>query len=525
MIEQKENSDLIRKKVKAGYYDLVTVAPEVAAEWHPTLNGSISPSDVSYGSHDKACWLCPNGHAYYASIKNRVCNKAGCPYCAGKKTLIGFNDLVTVAPEVAKEWHPTLNGDLNPSDYGKSSKTKVWWLCPQGHAYYSQIANRVKNGAGCPYCSGKKGLSGHNDLLTVFPEIAADWHPTMNGELKPSNVTKCSSVSVWWLCQRGHAYQAKISQRVSENSGCPYCAGVKVLIGYNDLGTVCPELAAEWDQSKNGELTPSDVLFSSEKKHYWLCPKGHSYTASIKNRSINNTGCPYCSGQKALKGYNDLTTVAPEVAREWHPTKNGDLKPSDFIKGSTKKVFWLCPNGHEYKAEIGKRAGKRHSGCPYCSGKRLLKGFNDLETCYPEIAKEWHPTLNGDLKPCDITKGNDKKVSWLCPQGHIYEAKILHRTITGSGCPYCSGNRVLPEDSIAHKYPDMMTEWDAVSNYAICSPNEIGENSSYCVWWNCLNDSNHKYPMVVYQRVLFYRRNKNPCPYCKGRRRKKSHFV
>ena len=106
-----------------------------------------------------------------------------------------------------------------------------------------------------------------------------------------------------------------------------------------------------------------------------------------------------------------------------------------------------------------------------------------------------------------------------------YKAKILHRTISGSGCPYCSGNSVLPEDSIAHKYPDLMAEWDAVSNYAICNPNEIGENSNYDVWWNCLNDPNHKYPMPVYQRVSFYNRTKIACPYCKGRRRKKSHFI
>ena len=369
-----------------------------------------------------------------------------------------------------------------------------------------------------------RSIPKEKSLAVVAPEVAAEWHPDLNGSISPAEVSYGSNAKAFWLCPNGHFYPARIADRVCLKTGCPYCSGKKPLKGFNDLETCFPDIAKEWHPSLNGDLKPSEITKATDKKVFWLCPNGHSYPARVYNRISSKTGCPYCSGKMVLEGFNDLSTVAPEIAREWHPDLNGSTSPSNVTYGTKKKAFWLCPNGHSYPARIVDRVRKK-SGCPYCSGKRLLKGFNDLETCFPEIAKEWHPSLNGDLKPSEITKANAKKVFWLCPRGHEYQAKILHRTISGSGCPYCSGNSVLPEDSIALKYPDLMKEWDVINNYAICDPKTIGENSNYEVWWNCLNDSNHNYHMPVYIRVSLYKRNKIPCPFCKGRRRKKNHFI
>ena len=133
---------------------------------------------------------------------------------------------------------------------------------------------------------------------------------------------------------------------------------------------------------------------------------------------------------KLVKGENDLATVNPVLAKEWHPTKNGNLNPEDITSGSSKEVWWLCPKGHSYSMVINQRT-KRGYGCPYCSGRRVLKGINDLATTNPELAKEWNYEKNSGLTPCDVTAGSRKKVWWLCEKGHAYEQLIIKRTNRG----------------------------------------------------------------------------------------------
>ena len=512
------------KAVLPGFNDLLTVCPEIAAEWHPTLNGDLTPSTVSKGCTKKVTWLCPEGHAYPASINSRTNQDSGCPYCSGKMVLPGFNDLLTVRPEIAAEWHPSLNGDLTPSKVTKGSSKKVMWLCPFGHTYPATITHRTLNNSGCPYCNRKAVLPGFNDLSTVCPEIAAEWHPSLNGDLTPSKVTRGSSKKVMWLCPLGHAYPATIKNRVSNHTGCPYCNGDRALPGFNDLSTVCPEIVAEWHPFLNGDLTPSNVTRGCKDKVMWLCPKGHTYSASIKNRVLCNSGCPYCGGDKAIPGFNDLSTVCPEIAAEWHPSLNGELSPMNVTKGCDKKVMWLCPNGHAYPAKIRERTS-HNTGCPYCHGKAVLPGFNDLLTVCPEIAAEWHPSLNGELTPSMVTKCCAKEVMWLCPKGHSYPAKICIRTSCKSGCPYCSGYKTALEDSFAHLYPELLPEWNYLCNYAICSPDEIKPESNKSVFWICTKDPTHTFPMSIKDRVTYYNRHKEACPSCKGLRRKKNHFI
>ena len=135
----------------------------------------------------------------------------------------------------------------------------------------------------------------------------------------------------------------------------------------NSLIAINPKLAREWHPTKNGSLTSNDVMRYSNKKVWWICKIVHEWEAAIDHRS-NGTGCPYCSG-KAVNDENCLNTTNPELAREWHPTKNGSLLPKDVTPYSHRKVWWLCKNGHEWEVAITNRSiGK---GCPYCSGKAV----------------------------------------------------------------------------------------------------------------------------------------------------------
>ena len=130
-----------------------------------------------------------------------------------------------------------------------------------------------------------------------------------------------------------------------------------------------------------------------------------------------------------------LLSEYPKLLREWHPSKNGDLKPDEFTYGSIVKVWWLCSKGHSYNTRILSRTSSK-TGCPYCSGHRVGKD-NNLKVLFPKIATEWHPKKNGDLKPEDFPGSSNKKVWWLCPIDHSYDARIYNRTINKSGCPHC----------------------------------------------------------------------------------------
>ena len=199
------------------------------------------------------------------------------------------------------------------------------------------------------------------------------------------------------------------------------------------------QLMAEWNWEKNNELGlyPKKLTFGSGKKVWWKCYKGHEWQAVIYNRN-KGIDCPYCSNQKILKGYNDLGTLNPVLAKEWNYEKNGDLKPEYVSVGSNKKVWWKCNKGHEWIAIINHR-NNGHS-CPYCSNQKILKGYNDLGTLNPALAKEWNHERNGDLKPEDVTVGSNKKVWWKCKKGHEWQS-IINNRHKGIGCPVCNAER------------------------------------------------------------------------------------
>ena len=260
---------------------------------------------------------------------------------------------------MAEQWHPTKNGDLTPSDVKEGSGKSVWWLCEKGHEWKAVIGSRA-TGNGCPYCSGKRA-STENNLQVLNPDLAKQWHPTKNGDLTPSDITVRSAKKVWWTCEKDHEWDSTVANRTSGN-GCPYCAGKRVWDG-NSLHTLNPDLAKQWHPSKNGELTPNDVTIGSGKKAWWICDKGHEWEAAISSR-IRGNGCPFCAGQR-VGADNSLQTLNSDLAKQWHPTKNGTLTPNDVTLGSSKKVWWQCDKGHEWEAVILRR--RNGARCPLCN--------------------------------------------------------------------------------------------------------------------------------------------------------------
>ena len=174
------------------------------------------------------------------------------------------------------------------------------------------------------------------------------------------------------------------------------------------LADVCPELINEWSQ-RNLPLTPDSVTHGSNKIVWWNGKCGHEWRASIKNRVISGSGCPYCSHNAILEGYNDLASQKPELAAEWS-ARNAPLLPTQVTVFANRKAWWKCKEcGNEWETLISTRSDG--SKCPYCSGYILLKGFNDFATLYPQLAEEWSDR-NLPLTPDTVNDKSRKNVWW-----------------------------------------------------------------------------------------------------------------
>ncbi len=498
--------------VITGKTDLATQYPEIAEQWHPTLNGTLKPADVKPFSEKMVYWICPKcRHEWKARVADR-CEGYDCPLCASKVVVAGVNDLQTTNLDLALQWNYTKNGDLLPTMVTAKSSKRAWWECPVcGHEWEAVIASRSA-GRGCPCCSNKAVHAGINDLSTTNPALAAEWNYAKNGSLTPQMVTSGSGKEVWWRGPCGHEWKTDISNR-NKGNGCPICSGATPLIGETDLATVNPDLADEWDYEKNGSLTPQMVTGMSGLSVSWKCINGHSWQARISNRATFGQDCPYCWGRVAAAGETDLATVHPEIAAQWHPTKNGSLTPQMVTCGSIKMVCWQCPDNpeHSWKATVNDRTNGK--GCPICHNKKILVGENDLATTNPKIASQWHPDLNGELTPRMITAGSRMNVWWRCPENpkHIWRASVESRQ-NGRGCPICSNRQVLEgENDLTTTHPHIAAEWHPDLNGEL-TPRMVTAGSSIKAWWRCSANPKH-----IWRASVGSRQNGNGCPICSNR--------
>ena len=277
-------------------------------------------------------------------------------------------------------------------------------------------------------------------LSVTHPDIAAQWHPTKNGDLAPIAVVSGSNKRVWWRCPevREHEWRTEVKQRTRDGTGCPQCSG-RLTSRTNSLAARFPDIAAQWHPTRNGDLTPDRIVAGSHKRVVWKCSDvpEHEWEAVIQYRTLRGTGCPQCTLRVASRT-NSLTGRFPDIAAQWHPTRNGDLTPDQVLAGSGKRVVWKCSDvpEHEWEATVVNRTGG--TGCPQCSG-RLTSKTTSLTTRFPNIAAQCHPAKNGDLIPNDVTARSTKRVWWVCPNvpEHEWQARVRNRTAMGQGCPIC----------------------------------------------------------------------------------------
>lgn len=342
-------------------------------------------------------------------------------------------------PRLAKEYDAKAN-EVPIDDITTGSGITVNWVCEKGHKWGTTAYNRAKKGYNCPYCAGNLPIKGENDLATVYPDVARDWHYIKNGDLRPENFKPQSSKKMWWLCPKGHEYEAFIFAR-TRGRGCPYCSGRYVVKGETDLEHLRPDIANDWHPTKNGDIKPDTIPVGTNSKFWWLCPRGHEYEmkVSARTRKIKAQSCPYCSGKKPIIGETDLGTVCKEANQFWDYDKN-DTVPSDYLPYSETKIWLKCDNGHSWNNCI--KDFTRTPKCPYCSGTIVEKDVNTLRARYPHIAEKWHYEKNVNINIDTVHVGSViKKYWWKCEKGHEFIKDVAGMVRSkGKGCPYCSGH-------------------------------------------------------------------------------------
>jgi very-short-patch-repair endonuclease len=424
---------------------LAATHPEIANEWNVERNKSLSPRSIVAGSPKKVWWKCSKAHEWQTSPNHRTRGNTNCPYCSNQK-VGGDNNLEYLFPDLCKQWDYEKNNPLIPSQLVPGSNKGVWWLCTRGHSWKTSPQNRAIQNTECPFCRpnvSRLELRIYTELSTIFNDAkrtAKLWGKEFD-ILIPS-IKVCIEVD---------GYPWHLNKEEKDFIKNELCANHDyTLIRVRDqrlppLGDLCIFYLEKRRDEQIGVLNELATLILRSPL---LLPIQRNSLEKLSTAREFSDQAGFLSLLAQLPGPGFDRSIAgthPNIAAEWHPTKNGTLQPDMISIGSGYRAHWICEKGHDWDAAVYSRPS---SGCPVCSNKKVTLE-NSLLTKFPDLAKEWHPSKNGDLSPESVVPGSGKKVWWKCSKGHEWMRQVEKRANSGRGCPYCA-NRKLPDIS---KYP------------------------------------------------------------------------
>lgn len=347
-------------------------------------------------------------------------------------------------------------------------------------------------------------LASGDDSVTVA-QFGAGTH---SKRVAPATAPRIKSNTELSICSAGHQFESSASRQPAKAGSatlCPVCDNRIIQPGYNDLATTHPNVAAQLDITLNNGLTATQIAASSRQTLQWRCPVGHSFTASVSNRTAAKSSCPICLNRVIVPGVNDVATTHPEVVALWDPSWLAIARPTKMSAGSNRMVYFICATErHSYQIRLVEATNGK--GCPVCGRKKNRTADSNLSTTHPSLAEEWHPTYNHGLEPSDFTHGSKEKAVWLCPVGHHYVARI-ERRVAGYKCSVCSRRTLVPGvNDLSTTQPLLVTEFHPYLN-GMKGPDRIFAGTDL-YWWRCIRN-NHKYQQSVPHRV-----NSKGCPMC-----------
>ena len=490
------------KKVLKGFNDLLTKKPDVVKFWDYEKNLNISPDKVTFRSSRKVWWKCDSGHSFQSTIDNKTKGKH-CPYCSGRKVLIGFNDLYTLNQQLSEEWDYSKN-KLTPKDVTLRSNKKVWWKCENNHSWQASINDR-STGTGCPICK--------NSLKTSFPEQAIFYYISQYFKAINRYSDKMNNISEIDI------FIPSLNFGIEYNGFYYHKDNLKdkkkqLIIESNNIKLLVIEETKIYKQDKEKILFIKIPIKNDSLNKIIIKIFKYIYKISSKefilDINVDRDRFEILKNIKNIKIKNSLASLYPDLIKQWDFLKNKELNPNNLEPHSSVKVWWKCDYGHEFKTSISNRTKEKSSGCPYCSNNLVFTGFNDLETKNKDLLKYWDYKAN-TIKPSQISFKSNKKVFWICDLGHTWNRSINDQSRFNK-CSVCSNKKLLIGfNDFSTKYPLLLKEWNFKRNTK--NPQSFISASSKKVWWIC--DKNHEWEASIINRV----RGTN-CPICYKNKRK-----
>ncbi len=479
--------------------------PEVAEEWDYEKNHGFTPDQFSPGSVTDSWWRCRQNpeHSWRAQIVRRTLGTRRCPHC------LPGPSLAQARRDLLRQWDWEKNGDLNPRTISASSTLKVWWCCTSvpEHSWQATIRSRVRSTGCCKQCYRSRMVSSKHSLATTHPHLADEWDFNKNAPVKPDQISAESRKKMWWLCGRtdNHSWRASIALRANGKSTCPVCQPVKKI----SLAAGDPQLALEWCTRLNGKLSPSDVSLRTSREVWWQCPNSHQWKCRINARSIKGSGCPHCRKQFPM-----LCETHPQLAAEWHPTRNGALTPAVVRRNAQIRVWWQCvkDSTHEWEAFVHRRI-YTNAQCPFC--RRKHPGAERIANL--DIFKEWHPLKNGEQNSADVSSKSGQNVWWQCQidSSHEWTARVASRVNGHASCPFCKLTK-----RASSRRSQFANEWHPNRNGDL-KISSLSDDSDEEVWWQCQDNPSHEWSASINKRITS--RNAN-CPICR-RASRRNHYI
>ncbi|MGZ0879030.1 zinc-ribbon domain-containing protein [Priestia megaterium] len=478
--------------------------PEIAVGWHPTRNGMIKPTGVSPKSSKKCFFRCFKGHYYLSTVSNR--HRNGCPFCYNRSH--NNNCIAKLSPQVAIEWDPIKNDEKTPLDYTRGNGKKAYFICTNNHSTHSNIRVRMRTvSLGCTECS-KESRSSFVEQA-VYYYMKKVFTDTENKYMHPLLKENNSEIDVYSMRINlgieinGNYFHVRRNRKQSDENKSRLLSKDRELILL-----LVKELPRENIQCLE-EISGTPSLYYKEGdissinrmiKNIFTYIEESASINDHDSRTINNLDIDIVKDEIAIyesyirmKKVKNLKTLRPELAKQWHPTRNGTLKPEFFHAHSSKKVWFKCPNGHFRKSLINKK-----SNCVYCVGQRACMD-NNLSYIYPDIAYTFHPTRNEQKSPLSHTGSSGDEIFWSCSRGHHFLSIIYNRT-NDYNCPYCAiGNRVDRETSLAYADPLLALDWHPTRNLNV-TPLDKGQFSHKKVYWKCW-ERGHFYKSMIMNRT------------------------
>lgn len=500
---------------------LKALYPKIAKLW--SSQNTRGPETVFPSSRMIFIWNCAEcGHTYKAEVADIVNNSYSCPYCEERRVDPLRTSLKAKYPEIAAMWSP-LN-ERGPETVFPTATLRALWECPEcKNSYWADVKDVVENNAECPYCTEKRVDPNRTSLAALHPEIAKTWSKQNNRG--PETVFPNSSLKVVWDCPEcGNSYSALVKDIVSGDDNCPYCNERRVIPNETSLKAKYPEIATMW--SPLNEREPDAVFPTAAVRVLWDCPEcGNSFSALVKDIVSGEDDCPYCNERRVIPDKTSLKAKYPKIAAMWSPLN--ERGPETVFPTATIRALWECPDcQNSYWANV-KDVVENDAECPYCTEKRVDPNRTSLKALHPDIAEMWSSKNKRGAET--VFPDSKIRVIWDCPYcGFEYEANVADVVTKDNACPYCNETKVMPGfNSFAAKHPDLMDEWLLRTNKYVLrvDPDQEGDKSRKVVWWRCKNNPDHRYSMAIADKLMYQHRERESCPYCKGRRRKLIHFV